>query len=983
MSINSHSNVQAELGQGLLSKTRIDTNSVSVPTTPEAHKNKLGTLNGCYVPCLLNIMGIILFQRLGWGIGQVGVSGVLLIFLIAEFQAIITVLSLSAIVTNGNMKGGGSYYMISRTLGPEFGGSIGLLFYAAYCVGVALYASGFAEEVVETWFADSGHKYWLQNGFASMVLFIALIVAMIGADAFTKINVPLFFFQFLAIFIALIACSFRGTFDLYGEEMECQTDGVADGELKHFEWSLSRFVAAWNFECPSCQSFAATFGVLFPAATGIMEGANLSGDLKNPTYSIPVGTLSAIATSITFYLLLIVSFSGSFSPCTLRNDTTIMQEAAWGDFGTYLVVGGIVISASSSALGSLFGGSRVLQAIARDRLFPYTRWFAFGSLKGDEPRRAVLFTWAIAQGLVFVGGLDVIAPIATAFFCLSYATVNFSCFLLAISGTPNFRPAFRFYSWHTALAGTISNLVVMFYVDWKFALGACALEIAVFVALIYRDPQTVWGDVAQSLIFHQVRKYLLKLDERKGHVKAWRPSLLLLADSQYAALIDFCNNLKKGGLYIIGATVPGEFGDFESTTALRSEWIDFIDRNGLKAFPQINVAPNVRNGLENLILLSGLGALNPNTVILPILRMMRNDKKAAIAGPAESDDDASGGDEEEDAKQREPSRSALSSEYCFEDTLDAECSPTMSSLVPQTPAALEAMEYTKLCRNTLKFNKNVLITANFHSFASRLIASDRMALDFAAQNGGDVELIDSPKREPAAPAVAQKKGKTETMISIADGDDAFLSKTVLHDVVRAASVPALRDEAQWIDVWLFASDYSFDLSQIARNRRDDTFPMLMMQFQRILLQNKVWAQKARAKTRVLLMVDNRWNKEDRANFDALLQQLRLTEVEVQVLKEPDNFSKPRWQSIIEGKRRGTNLKKYYNALNQTMKLMSGETYFTFLALPEFPPVVEGDDEMNQRLNLMYYQALYVLLRGLPPTALVATGEVEPVISIDL
>merc|ERR1719384_3124176 len=115
--------------------------------------NKLGTINGCYVPCLLNIMGIILFERLGWGIGNVGVSGVFAIFLIAEFQAILTVLSLSAIVTNGNMRGGGSYYMISRTLGPEFGGSIGLLFYCAYCVNIAFYCMGFAEELVDTWYA--------------------------------------------------------------------------------------------------------------------------------------------------------------------------------------------------------------------------------------------------------------------------------------------------------------------------------------------------------------------------------------------------------------------------------------------------------------------------------------------------------------------------------------------------------------------------------------------------------------------------------------------------------------------------------------------------------------------------------------------------------------------------------------------------------------------------------------------------------------
>ena len=141
----------------------------------------------------------------------------------------------------------------------------------------------------------------------------------------------------------------------------------------------------------------------------------------------------------------------------------------------------------------------------------------------------------------------------------------------------------------------------MFYVDWKFAIGATIIEIAVFGWLIYRAPENVWGDVTQSIIFHQVRKYLLKLDERKDHAKAWRPSLLLLADSQYPALIDFCNNLKKGGLYIIGVTIDGEFGDFESTTALRKSWINFIDRNGLKVFISSNLSisgtPNFRPAL--------------------------------------------------------------------------------------------------------------------------------------------------------------------------------------------------------------------------------------------------------------------------------------------------------------------------------------------------------------------------------------------------
>lgn len=120
---------------------------VDVESLKTEHKNALGTFNGCFIPCCLNIMGVILFLKLGWGIGTAGVAGMILIFVIGETLCIITVLSLSAIITNGDMAGGGSYYMISRSLGPEFGGAIGILFYIAYAFGASFYFVGFSEGV--------------------------------------------------------------------------------------------------------------------------------------------------------------------------------------------------------------------------------------------------------------------------------------------------------------------------------------------------------------------------------------------------------------------------------------------------------------------------------------------------------------------------------------------------------------------------------------------------------------------------------------------------------------------------------------------------------------------------------------------------------------------------------------------------------------------------------------------------------------------
>ena len=249
--------------------------------------------------------------------------------------------------------------------------------------------------------------------------------------------------------------------------------------------------------------------------------------------------------------------------------------------------------------------------------------------------------------------------------------------------------------------------------------------------------------------------------------------------------------------------------------------------------------------------------MQANTVILPILRIMRDKKKM---DPEHVEDDPkgskssnsndeekevvlqehtdqngakpadSGSDDNEEHKENDsidppqpssPSRSGMGSEYCFEDSLDLDAAQTITSLVPQTPASLEANEYTKLLRNTLNFNKNVVITSNFHSFASKLIVADQIQQDFARQNG-DMELIVTPNHSP------QKNVDHLKVNSLNSGDDAFLASTVHHDFVQKASVPAMRDDSKWIDVWLFASDYTLNLSNIQNNNRDDTFPMLMV-----------------------------------------------------------------------------------------------------------------------------------------------------------
>ena len=328
------------------------------------------------------------------------------------------------------------------------------------------------------------------------------------------------------------------------------------------------------------ESFWTVFSVLFPAMTGIMAGANLSGDLENPGKSIGPGTLAAIFTSLVVYGCLSLLIASTIQPHELIHNLSILQDVCYWE---YVVTIGVWASTISSALGALIGGARILQALARDNLFSFLDVFAFGTKKSDEPLYALFLTYLIAQGCMMLGDLNAVAAIITNFFLLTYFFTNIACFFLKISGAPNFRPLFSYFSWHTALLGAIMSLVIMFLCDPVYAGISCLIMICVFFYVLHNAPICDWGDFKQALIYHQVRKYLLTLDVRKNHPKYWRPSILLIlkkndrlnpnaippsssstlansrADndgetSSYLPnlpLLEIANDLKKGGLYII------------------------------------------------------------------------------------------------------------------------------------------------------------------------------------------------------------------------------------------------------------------------------------------------------------------------------------------------------------------------------------------------------------------------------------------------
>lgn len=270
-----------------------------------------------------------------------------------------------------------------------------------------------------------------------------------------------------------------------------------------------------------------------------------------------------------------------------------------------------------SSLMGVIGSAKLLQALARDNLLPGFYIFGQGTKGHDEPTYAIIITHLVAQ-LTMLCDINQIASFVTMTYLMTFLVTNLACFLLAISSAPNFRPSFHYFNWWIAGFGALISGVSMFFVDGLYATGCVGILIAIFLIIHYTTPPKSWGDVSQSLIYHQVRKYLLRL--RQEHVKFWRPQILLFVNDprrQYE-LIQFCNSLKKGALFILGhVIVSNDFGNaVPEARRQQAAWTKFIDVSKVKAFVNVAISPAVEWGTRNIVLSAGLGGMRPNIVVM-------------------------------------------------------------------------------------------------------------------------------------------------------------------------------------------------------------------------------------------------------------------------------------------------------------------------------------------------------------------------------
>ncbi|KHO00350.1 cation chloride cotransporter [Metarhizium album ARSEF 1941] len=575
--------------------------------------SKLGLVSGVYIPVCLNIMSILMFLRFGLILGQVGFLGIMGLLATAYCVDLLTTLSLSAIASNGEVKGGGAYYLISRSLGPEFGGSIGILFFLAQALNAAMNIVGLIDCIRLNVGPEFPRGYWTGYGLQTAALVMSTSMCLLGSATFSKASNLLLAILTAAVLSVPLSAIFKAPFrddDAGIVYTGLSLNTLASNLLPSFDEHVYQGLT----------TFRDLFGITFPATSGIFAGASMSGDLKNPSKAVPKGTLWAMLTTFVVYFVVILSMACTISRASLLANDNIMSVTS---LSAAVIFAGECSVTFFSALMGIMGSAKLFQALARDKLLPGLSIFGRGTKKADEPIFAVFLTYAIAQ-VALLADLNQIATFISMGYQMTFFVMNLACFLLKIGSAPNFRPSFKLFNWQTACIGSLLSAAAMFFIDETYAAIAICVLVFVFLLIHYLCPPKRWGDVSQNLIYHQVRKYLLRL--KPEHIKFWRPHIILLINNprRQTRLIQFCNSMKKGSLYILGhVIVTDDFNSGVHEARLQQQaWTRYISEfSRIKAFVQLTMSPSITWGVRNLVLAAGLGGMRPNVAVLGFYNM--------------------------------------------------------------------------------------------------------------------------------------------------------------------------------------------------------------------------------------------------------------------------------------------------------------------------------------------------------------------------
>ena len=551
-----------------------------------AKLKKFGALAGVFTPSILTILGVIMYLRLGWVVGQAGLLLTLAIIIVSHIISVSTGLSISSIATDKKIKTGGIYYILSRSLGMAMGGSIGIVLFIGTALSISLYIVGFTENFLSIApIADFLGMNGSINDIRIIGTFVILILITLALIS-TSLVIKTQYFILAAIFLSLVSITF-GFFTFVGSE----TEGILLAPAKN------------NI------SFELLFAVFFPAVTGFTAGVAMSGDLKNPSKDIPRGTLASIIVGFFVYVSLAIGIALFIDRDLLLNDSNFLMTIAWF---SPLVVMGIWGATLSSALGGILGGPRILQAIANDKIMP--AFFGKGYGPNNEPRNALLLIFFLSELGILLGDLNMIAGIVSMFYLASYGFINLAFALESFAST-DFRPSFRVSKWN-GVVGFIASFAVMLKMDAMAMSLALVIMTGIFLFLKRKEFRPDSGDVWTSVWSTVARSALHKVDKNKIEDRNWQPNILLFSGSTQ----------KRPHLVNFGKNLVGKFGVLSNFDLVE-------DKNSQQLFPKNEQSATDENkdkgiffrkqsckdiyqGIEIIASTYGFSGMEPNTVLM-------------------------------------------------------------------------------------------------------------------------------------------------------------------------------------------------------------------------------------------------------------------------------------------------------------------------------------------------------------------------------
>jgi len=544
---------------------------------PEAEKpqeaKKFGTFLGVYIPSILTILGVIMYLRMGWVVGNVGIFGALVIITLSTVITLITSLSISATATNMTVRAGGAYYMISRSFGLESGAAIGIPLFLAQAIGTSFYIAGFSESIHALIPALSAQLVGLSS------LFVLSLLAYFSPNLALRAQV----FIFLVIMGSILS--------------------LALGHPLSPELEVKPVTEA---------PFWVVFALFFPAVTGILSGVSMSGDLKDPGKSIPRGTIAAVITGYAVYIAIPLLLVRLAPKEILVADSMVMTRIA---AVPVLIVAGIWGATLSSALGSLLSAPRTLQALAADGVVPGILGRGFGP--SNDPRIATLLSFMIAAAGVYAGSLDLIAPVLTMFFLTSYGILNFAAGVESLIGNPSWRPRFKVH-WTISFFGAFGCFSVMMLIDAGSAYLAFFFCALVYFLMKRRNVNARWTDTRRGLLLHMVRNQIYKLARYEETGRTWRPNLFVLSGSPSSRwyLIELADSISHGkGFLTVCAIIRSSKVSRDKVQSMEKSMRDLLEKRDVPALTKVKISEDFVEGVSGLIDDYGLGAIKPNTFV--------------------------------------------------------------------------------------------------------------------------------------------------------------------------------------------------------------------------------------------------------------------------------------------------------------------------------------------------------------------------------